>query len=37
MDSGIEHMSIVTEVMPHAGGSVRMLEVCNRKAQEHIT
>src|SRR4051794_19383522 len=32
--SGIEHMAIVAEVTPRLGGSVRMLDVCNRKAQE---
>ena len=35
--TGIEHMAIVAEVTPRLGGSVRMLDVCNRKAQEHIT
>jgi hypothetical protein len=35
--TGIEHVGIVTEASPRLGGSVRMLEVCNRKAQEHVT
>lgn len=37
VSNGIEHMAIVREVAPRLGGSLRMLDVCNRKAQEHIT
>ena len=37
VDTGIEHVAVVTEAAPHVGGSIRMLEVCNRKAQEHVT
>jgi hypothetical protein len=37
VDTGIEHVGVVTEASPRLGASVRMLEVCNRKAQEHVT
>lgn len=37
VNSGVEHVSIVTETMKANGQTVRMLEVCNRKIQEHVT